>query len=48
MSERVLALVLVLIIAPFSLVLLAAIIRGYSITVVLHRRFHRGQNDDEA
>jgi hypothetical protein len=44
-SDRALALVLVLVLAPFALVLLAAIVRGYSITLVMEKRWHRRRRD---
>lgn len=47
MSDRALALVLVLVLAPFALVLLAAIVRGYSLTLILEKRWRRPRHDDD-
>ena len=46
MSDQSLAaLVLLLVVAPFSLVMLVALVRGYKLTVVLER-WKRSKGDD--
>jgi hypothetical protein len=47
MSDRALALVVVLgVLAPAALVALVALMRGYSITLVVERRARRPRHDD--
>lgn len=45
MTDRALVLVLVLVVAPFALVLLAAVVRGYAITLVMERRARRDRDE---
>lgn len=46
MSDRALVIAAVLVLAPGAVVMLAALLRGYSITLVIERRARRHRHDD--